>query len=420
MFIYEENMQNLPDASLLWKVHALGEVLSSSTQLSFNERSALQFSRESKTTIHHTRLAYRELKKRAINTLQSTQGIESLLDNFPYIVESALGELLEEWAAKETMRIPQSRDEVGKRYPRAYNIARAFIEETGGVIDREIVVEFLETYQWQSPLSVRELDIFPNMVRYVLLEEVLRVIEVTLSTFAEVENAERWFVHILAIIKKKEHTLALTNVTSQLAEEYKIVPIHFSSHLLQRISQSGRERDLRIVSKWLRLTLARQGEGHMHLADQISGLERKRASDINAFISSLRWLVQIRWDKISSSLNAVDRMLARDPMGAYAGLSDETRGLYRRTVVRIADRRGYMMLKLHARRFGLHERSVMKRQNSQYGAHPMSDIFSSMKASHYLNACSVIARHPCFVSSAMSLLTQLKHTSVASQPSPSY
>ncbi len=333
-------MQRLPDDSLLRRVHALAQALSSSTQLSFDERSALLFSRESKLTIHHTREAYRELKKRATNTQQSTQGIESLLDNFPYIVESALSELLEEWASKETMRIPQSRDEVGKRYPRAYNIARALIEETRGVVDREVVVEFLEIYQRQAPLSVRELDIFPNMVRYVLAEAVLLVIEATLATFAEVEDAERWFVRILAIIKKKEHTLALTNVTTQLAELYKIIPIHFSSHLLQRISQSGRERDLRIVSKWLKLTLARQGEGHVHLADQITWLERKRASDINAFISSLRWLVQMRWDKISTSLNAVDRMLARDPMGAFAGLSDETRGLYRRTVVRIADRTG--------------------------------------------------------------------------------
>ena len=333
-------MERIPDASLLGRVHALALELSSSTQLSFNERSAALFSRESKATIHHTREAYRELKKRATNTLQSTQGIESLLDNFPYIVESALSELLEEWASKETMRIPQSRDAVGKRYPRVYNIARALIEETRGVVDREVVVEFLETYQWQAPLSVRELDIFPNMIRYVLAEEVSRVIEATLATFAEVEDAERWFVRILAIIKKKEHILALTNVTSQLAEQYKIVPIHFSSHLLQRISQSGRERDLRIVSKWLNLTLARQGEGHTHLADQITGLERKRASDINAAISSLRWLVQMRWDRISTPLNAVDRMLARDPMNAFLGLSDETRGLYRRAVVRIADRTG--------------------------------------------------------------------------------
>ncbi|HBI25682.1 MAG: Glycosyltransferase 36 [Candidatus Wolfebacteria bacterium GW2011_GWC2_39_22] len=328
------------EQSQLRTIDRLAKELSSVTQLSFDGRTAHAFSRDAKVTIIRIRAMYRSLTDNFSKNIYFTQSIELLLDNFPYVIDSALTELLERWQDRETMHIPQMVDRNGKKRPRAYLIAHALTSATDANINRESVLAFLDSYQRMAPLSIRELDIFPDMLRFVLLEETLRVMQATLDAYQEIANAEKWFIRVLDAVDRRESDERLTQLTIMLAKQYTVIPLHFSFHLLQRISQSGKEKELRIMSKWLKLTLARRGFGYARLSNLIVRTDREQAATFSAAISALRWLAQMRWDRVSAPLNVVDAVLRRDPAECFEQLSDETLGQYRRAVVRIAGKTG--------------------------------------------------------------------------------
>lgn len=317
----------------------LAKELAAEAQISFDEHRVFSFAQKSKSTIGRTRLRYRDLVNNLNERTQSTQGVEVLLDNF-YIVDSALIELLVSWKQKITLRVPQSKDAEGEVLPRVYIIARALVKETDAAIDRNTIVEFLKAYQKSTPLSVRELDIFPNMLRFVLAEEILRLVEANLSTLREMSQADRWYARMSTAAHRKDAPLQLKKLTAILSREYAIIPQAFGLHLLHRLAQMGKEGDMRVVSKWLKLSLSKQGASASALATISARMARMQAVTVSNAIASLRYLAQVRWDKISLELNMVNAVLAKDPAGAFLLLTDETRGEYQQTIARIADKTG--------------------------------------------------------------------------------
>ena len=325
--------------SRIGKIVELAQELSSSVQLSFAEPVAGAFYNEAKAVISRTRRIYQELVKNLTERARGTPGIETLLDN-AHKIASVLAEISDHWRRKETLRLPQVVDSEGKRRPRAYLIARSLVKEAGGAIDGESLTLFLKNYQREAPLSVRELDIFPDMLRFALIEEITLVMEAIRVSLFEMDEAERWLSRMVAVLGTRDADSRLAALANQLTQENRVVAVHFGFHLMQRIAQSGKERELRVVTRRLKLSLARQGVGAGRLPEMVARSEREQADVIDRAIASLHWLGQARWDRLSLPLNEVDRMLARDPADAFSDLTDETKSFYRRAIVRIADRTG--------------------------------------------------------------------------------
>lgn len=328
-----------PGSSSRRGLERLAKELVAEAQISFDEHRVLQFTQKVKTTIGQTRTYYRDLVKNLNERTQSTQGVEVLLDNF-YIVESALTELQLSWKRKITLRVPQSKDTDGETRPRVYIIARALVKETDARIDRETIVEFLKAYQRSAPLSVRELDMFPSMLRFALIEEILRHIEENLSALREMAEADRWYARMNSVARRKDAAQQLKKLTAMLSHEYAIIPQAFGLHLLNRLAQMGKEGDMRTVSKWLKLSLSKQGGSATQLANTNARTARAQSVTVSNAIAGLRYLAQVRWDKISLELNMVDAVLAKDPAGVFLSLTDDTRSQYQQTIARIADKTG--------------------------------------------------------------------------------
>ena len=317
----------------------LAKTLAVSAQISFDEHRAVLFAQKARMMVARTRSVSRELAKNLNERVEATQGIEVLLDNF-YIIDGALTELSSGWRQKITLRVPQSPDKEGEKQPRVYMMARALVKERDARIDRETIVEFLKAYQKSAPLSVRELDIFPNMLRFALIEEILRLVEANLFILREKWEANEWYARITKVSRRKDSQRELKKLTALLAEKYAIIPQVFGLHLLHRLAQIGKKGDVRLVSKWLKLSLAKQGASYTQLSAINARAAREQSVTIANLIASLRYLAQVRWDKISVGLNSIDVILEKDPVIAFHSLSAETRALYRQAIVRIADRTG--------------------------------------------------------------------------------
>ncbi|MDO8516039.1 MAG: hypothetical protein Q7S28_02190, partial [bacterium] len=318
---------------------SLAKKLAASAQISFDVHRAFLFAQKTRESIARARFRYRDLTKNLNERTQSNPVVEVLLDNF-YIVEGALTELLTSWKRKITLRVPQSVDAEGEKQPRVYIIARALIKEADARIDRETIVEFLKAYQKSAPLSLRELDIFPDMLRFALVEEVSRLIEINLSVLREMSEADRWYARITHAASRKNAPLHLKKLTAVLSHEYAIIPQVFGLHLLHRLAQAGKEGDMRMVGKWLKLSLSKQGASPTQLSTMTASAERRQTNTVSNSIASLRYLAQVRWDKISLELNIIDAVLAKDAAGVFLSLTDETRFLYQQAIARIADGTG--------------------------------------------------------------------------------
>lgn len=320
-------------------VESLAKRLSESTQLSFNEQTAFSFFKKTHRTISRIRIAYRELLREISDSAQNTQAVEIFLDNF-YIVEGTLSDLRKNWKQKISLRVPQSVGGDGSMYPRTYLVARDFVEETGGRVDKSLIVEFLRSYQKSAPLSVRELEIFPDMLRFVLVEGTLRFIETNITALRQKARADRWYGRIVVAAGRRNAAFHLRKIMALLAAEYAIIPQTFGLHLLHRLDQTEKGGDVRPVDRWLKLLLAKQGASYAQLSANSAHLERTQSDSLTNAIASLRFLTQVRWDKIALELNAVDAVLAKDPSNTFLSLTDDTRSMYRRTIVRIALRIG--------------------------------------------------------------------------------
>ncbi len=321
-------------------IERLARNLSSKIQLSFDEKNVSSFLRQIKLEIIQVRNSYKILTEIVLKNGDSNQSLEVLFDNFPYIINNALTEIEERCKNKKILHIPQMEYIENKTYPRTYIIAKEFVKLSKAEINRENLINFLLSYQRYAPLSIRELDIFPDMLRLVLIEEIFKIIKHNLITLESKDDAEKWFLKISKTLKRKNDPKNLSKITLLLAEKYKIVPLSFSHHLLEQITQSGNDKDFRIISKWLKLTLYRQGNSHTQLSNQIIKTERVHTKTITNSVNSLRWLTHVRWYKISKSLNAIDKILSQDPAEIFETISDETRGMYHRSIIRIADRVG--------------------------------------------------------------------------------
>ncbi|HSE34688.1 MAG TPA: hypothetical protein VLB83_01065, partial [Candidatus Paceibacterota bacterium] len=312
--------------------------LSRSSEVAFDKRANEAFLAAARAKIRETRTAFSAVALEVRKGSRATQAVEELLDNL-FVIDGGITELLERWRRSDALRVPLARDDEGRMFPRAYLIAKAFIRETHCRIDRPSLELFLSTYQRLSPLSVRELDAFPDVLRYALIEEISLVVDATRRMFREVALAEEWF-HRIGKASRKNDPATLSLQTAALAAHFQVIPAHFGFHLLQRITQSGKERNYRVITKWLKMTLARQGVGSARLPDAIAKAQRDHMETVRNAVASVRWLGQIRWERMSSGLNAVDAVLAKDPVAAYEQLDDFTRGTYRRAVIRIAERLG--------------------------------------------------------------------------------
>ena len=317
----------------------LAKNLGAGAHISFDRHRAYLFAQKAKVAIARTRFAYRNLASDLNERTQSTQGVEVLLDNF-YIVEGALAELSASWKRKVSLRIPQSKDTEGETQPRAYLIARALVKETDARINRNTIVEFLRAYQRGAPLSLRELDIFPDMLRFTLVEEILHLLEANLSALREMSEADRWHARITVGARGKHASQNLKRLTVLLSREYAIIPQAFGLRLFHRLSQAGKEGDMRMVGKWLKLALSKQGASIAQLTAANVRAERLQTTTIASAITSLRYLAQVRWDNISLELNVVNAVLDKDPSGVFASLTAETRSRYQQTIARIADGTG--------------------------------------------------------------------------------
>ena len=329
-------MSNIHDEELALKARSLARTFGKSTSLMSSREHAMRYYGTLRASARRVSNRYRELIALVARLKHITHEIESIFDNF-FVVEAAIFELQNNVRKEDFVKLPLMMNEQRVFVPRLYYILSGLVRDTNQIIDKDILTAFLNEYQEHSPLSIRELYAIPPILQIVLVEHFGKLIDHSIESLHEYEDAERVYKNIKKEITKTSR-YEFSKVTSDLASKYSIIPLSFGFYLFQKLSQEGSV--MRPVIKWIKLNFEKQGVDSRELADLESKQRNANSVVASNSIESLHWLTQARWDDIVQEINVVDAILSKDPVGAYPLMDTESRNIYRRTIVRIAERAG--------------------------------------------------------------------------------
>ena len=258
--------------------------------------------------------------------------IESIFENF-FIVETTIFEIAQSLKRKDIKKFPLVASKRHGKTIRLYALLEAFLAETHNKVDREVLLAFLAEYQKESPLSIREINAVPVILRLILVENFGSLIDLALQEVEEFSHADSAY----SLVKKSIAVNAgnPTRSIALLASKYPLVPITFGTHLLERLSQEGAV--MRPVIKWIRLNLEKQGMSLDKMSEVATRVSNNRSLITSNIVEALHWLNQVRWNSIAENINVVDSILSKDPAGVFTSLEMESKDIYRNVVVRIAE-----------------------------------------------------------------------------------
>jgi cyclic beta-1,2-glucan glucanotransferase len=265
------------------------------------------------------RAAYRTLADDVRTGQFVAPAADWLLDNFHLIAAEITG-IRRNLPRTYSRTLPAlaSREHAGEA--RVYAIAVELIRHSDSRLDRQQLVQFLNSYQRVAPLTIGELWAWPSMLKLALIENLRRLTEELLVGRAARRDAD----HYVSGADEARGVGTLPADTDPA----------FTVQLLHRIREYG-----------LRLSPVRVAvdddlaSRHTTAEDTIRGEHQRQgvaqASVANA-VTSLRLCATLDWQEYVETVSLVEQVLQRDPAGAYGRMDFLSRDQQRRAVEELA------------------------------------------------------------------------------------
>ena len=260
-----------------------------------------------------------------------TPAAEWLLDNF-HLVASVLLDVRRNLPPGYYRELPKLalRELAGDA--RVYAMAIELIRHSDSRLDRQQLVRFMNSYQAVAPLTIGELWAWPSMLKLALVENLRRLAEETLEARAAGRAADAYVARIDASGHGKPPPLP-----ERLHPGYVV-------QLLQRVREYGPR-----LSAVRAAVDAHLETRHTTSEDAIrSEHQRQAATQVSVanVITSLRLCGDLDWSQYFEAVSLVERVLQRDPAGAYGSMDFLSRDRYRQAVEELSEPTGEAQMRV--------------------------------------------------------------------------
>jgi cyclic beta-1,2-glucan synthetase len=266
---------------------------------------------------------YRNLADHDRQQPLETPSEEWLRDNH-YVVRAQLLEIRRNLPRKYYEQLPRLTSGRWRGYPRVYAFAREFVAHTAGRFDEELLRRFADAYQDATPLTIGELWAIPIMLRLALVESLCALATRTLRAKQDRASARAFASELLETGSKPAFRRG-----EQVSLTFLVEVLH--SLRDQSVASTAAWR-------WLQAILETRGQ----TADEILRAEQQREAidqlSIANIISTMRALSALDWPVFVEAVSRAERILRRDPVGAYGGMDRATRDRYRKSVEQLSRR----------------------------------------------------------------------------------
>jgi len=245
-----------------------------------------------------------------------TAGAEWLLDNF-HVVQQQVRQIKRDLPHAYYRSLPQISNEDWKEFPRVYRLACEYVRHTDGVVDADLLAEFMRGYQVSAlpehVLTIGELWAVPIMLRLVLIENLRRLIDWSLVIGERKQAAEEFCKHSIDRAKSSSTEIMIELVR---ACDHQPEVIDFAAaHILRRLRARGSVASLAI--QWFDQTLQ---ERDIDPYELLRLSQQRQAADQISFgntMSSLKAIASIDWRDWFESVSVVDKILGSEQGGGY-------------------------------------------------------------------------------------------------------
>ncbi len=258
---------------------------------------------------------------------------EWLLDNY-FLIDQQVREVREDLPVRYGVELPRLETGANAGFPRIYEAIVELISRSDSRLDVASLLGFIDAYQEISPLTIGECWAVPIMLRVALVENLRRLSRSVLQSHLDEVLAESW---------ADRFTLAELNAPDSLPELLARISAesrHDAPVFLLRLAQrlQGAEIAANVVNSWLSgrlssLSMNLEREGVLH--------QRRQAADqvsIANAIGSVRLLDALDWTDFFEDVSYVERVLRRDPAGAYSAMDFHSRDRYRHALEELSRR----------------------------------------------------------------------------------
>lgn len=246
---------------------------------------------------------------------------EWLLDN-EYILESNARDVLLNLPSRFYRQLPALANEPDRDVPRIYGLVRELVVHSDLRVDRENIMEFIESYQSAGSLSIGELWAVPQMLRTAIIEGIRQLTGRALTELREREIANFWVNRLITANQRGPNQLF--SMVADLIETQPDPSPYFAVQLFDFLYEKGSA--LIPVQSWLERTFQKPMND---LMEQEKNRQAKDQISIGNAFGSLRQLALIDWKECFEGLSRVERTLRQDPAGIYPGMDFATRDRYR-------------------------------------------------------------------------------------------
>ena len=255
---------------------------------------------------------------------------EWLLDNM-HVIEASISDVKRNLPKKYYRQLPKLISGALSGLPRIYAIAVDVIKGTSGRLNRESICAFLTSYQTHQPLTIGELWALPLMLRLRLVEWIQFLAIRVDNRMRDGELASFWGNRLLYAARHEPQRVPV--FMADLSAEVVHPSAHFAEELLDHLFDQ--ENVLPLVRNWLEQSFVEP------LADILHQEQMRETSEQVIFsnaIMSLISLSQLAWPDIFESVDAVDAVLCKDPVGIYLKMDFATRNSYREAIEEMSRR----------------------------------------------------------------------------------
>ncbi len=284
---------------------------------------------ESKQILSET---YRTLSKIVKSEREISPASEWLMDNF-YIIQEQIVQIGIDFPKVYQKNIPALSIGEHQGYPRVYEIVLNLLTHTDNVVDNEVLVKFIQSYQEEEALELGELWAIPIMMRLFLIQ----ILAEKASRILEEKHIKIEVEKFVKEIEKKD--LQEPGAFSQAISGWAKVHSNGSAllHLLELFNQLQSAGLLHEEQKrWFNYHINRY---EVTLEDAMRREAQKQSRlqvNIQNAVISLREIAETEWSDFVEDCAVIDIILRQDPARQYSAMDFNTRDRYRRTVEKIS------------------------------------------------------------------------------------
>ena len=257
---------------------------------------------------------------------------EWLIDNF-HVVNEQIRAIRHDLPAGYYRQLPKLQSGPLVGLPRVYVIAVELISHTDGRVDAETLLRFLNAYQSVTPLRMGELWAIPIMLRIGLVKNLSRLASQVLQVRELRHEADIWAERLLGA---PGEDVDEASVLRALTRRHPALPVTLAAQLLRRLRTHEGEHDIARLVTWLETQPVTPHETVESLVHEEHQRQAANQVSVGNTIGSMRTLSALDWPDWFEQVSQIERLLRRDPAGAYERSTFATRDRYRHAVEDLA------------------------------------------------------------------------------------